>query len=134
MVRTVQRQEQMSSSPGLAAETGLTVDIGPFGLNTVHMDTDDIPAIEDIDAVIGARLRHERDSRRLTRAEVAEASGLSAKTVQRIEEGERSADAQQLTAITAVYGLSLYGFMTAALKGTRFAGRARSQSDSHPAK
>ncbi|WP_280499421.1 helix-turn-helix domain-containing protein [Nocardia cyriacigeorgica] len=92
------------------------------------MDTDDIPALETIDAVIGARLRHERDSRRLSRAEVAAATGLSAKTIQRMEEGERSADVQQLDAITAVYGMSLHTFMTLALKGTRFARRAKSQS------
>lgn len=88
------------------------------------MDTDDIPALDSIDAVIGARLRHERDRRHLSRADVAAATGLAAKTISRLEGGQRSASIQQLEAITAVYGMSVHTFMTNALKGTRFAARA----------
>ncbi|MFE3060559.1 helix-turn-helix domain-containing protein [Nocardia sp. NPDC059239] len=91
------------------------------------MHADESTSLTDIDAVVGAQLRHQRDKRRMTRAEVAALSGLSPVTIQRLEGGSRSADVQQLAALAGVYGLTLHGFMTMALKGTAFSNQAKSE-------
>lgn len=97
------------------------------------MTTEEIPPVETIDTVIGAHLRKLREAKHLSRPAVEEKTGISYKTVKRIEMGERSANAQQLDAITRVYGLSLHVFMRDALQGTRFGARTKAPQGPDPA-
>ncbi|MFC9769657.1 helix-turn-helix domain-containing protein [Rhodococcus jostii] len=61
----------------------------------------------DVDALnrtIGDEIRAARARLNLSRKELAELSGLSAKTIQRLEGAERSADIVQMNALCEVFG------------------------------
>lgn len=60
-----------------------------------------------IDQLIGAEVRGFRAKKAYSREELSRRTGLSAKTIQRIESGERSADVSQLAAICRALGVDL---------------------------
>ncbi|MEV6555926.1 helix-turn-helix transcriptional regulator [Nocardia sp. NPDC051756] len=78
------------------------------------MDTEELG--RRIDKAIGEELRAHRQKQKLSRAALSDLSGISASTIQRVEEGQRSPDAQQLTKLTAALGLSLRDFVNSALR------------------
>jgi transcriptional regulator with XRE-family HTH domain len=55
--------------------------------------------IEKLNLAIGAEVREARISKGYGRAKMAQLSGLSASTIQRIENGERPADINQMAKI-----------------------------------
>lgn len=80
---------------------------------------------------IGHELRDLREQRGLTRHQVEDASGLSRSTVQRIENGQRAADAVQLARIVgAIDSLDSPDFpaVTVSLVVTRAEAMVRSRS------
>lgn len=79
-----------------------------------HMDTDELA--RRIDAAIGDELRAQRNKRKLSRAALAKLSGVSEKTIQRVEEGERSPDTQQLAKLTAALRMTMTSFVELALR------------------
>lgn len=78
------------------------------------MDTEELAAA--IDAAIGVELRAQRQRRKYSRATLAEMSGVSDKTIQRFEEGERSPDVQQLVKLTAALEMTVLDFVGLALR------------------
>jgi Helix-turn-helix. len=74
----------------------------------------DTPSRSALSAAFAEQLRAERAARRLSRAELAKASGVSAKAIQRLEENEREMDTDQLGRLCAALGLSAIDFVTRA--------------------
>lgn len=60
----------------------------------------------DLSRMLGKVLLMERSGRRWSREEMARRSGLSAKTIQRIEDGDRVADVTQVRNLAAAFGMS----------------------------
>lgn len=79
-----------------------------------HMDTEELAAL--IDAAIGVELRAQRQRLKYSRATLHQMSGVSDKTIQRIEEGERSPDVKQLVKLTAALGMTVADFVALALR------------------
>lgn len=79
-----------------------------------RMDTDSLA--EAIDHAIGRELRAQRGRHKFSRDALQAQSGISAKTIQRIEDGDRSPDLRQLTALCAAFGISVKEFVATALK------------------
>jgi len=71
--------------------------------------------IDNLNAMIGDEIRVARARRKLSRAALAEASGLSPKTVQRIENGERPADVSQMAAICGALNESIVALVERAV-------------------
>ncbi|WP_280448393.1 helix-turn-helix domain-containing protein [Nocardia brasiliensis] len=78
------------------------------------MDTEQLARL--IDAAIGDELRAQRQHLKLSRAALEKLSGVSASTIQRVEEGRRSPDSQQLVKLTAALGTTMREFVNRALK------------------
>jgi len=68
-----------------------------------------------IDQAVAAELRSLRGRHRLSRAKLAELSGVAEKTIQRFENEERSPDINQLTKLCRAFGISPRAFIDAAL-------------------
>jgi transcriptional regulator with XRE-family HTH domain len=68
-----------------------------------------------IDEAVAAELRSLRGRHKLSRAKLAELSGVAAKTIQRFENGERSPDMVQLTLLSRAFGISPRAFIDSAL-------------------
>jgi len=77
----------------------------------MNMDTRSRSALS---ASFAEQLRAERAAKRLSRADLAKASGVSAKAIQRLEENEREMDTDQLDRLCAALGVSVLDFVTRA--------------------
>ncbi len=84
-------------------------------LNMVYSERMDIDVLNQM---IGDEVRIGRARKRLSRAALADLSGLSAKTIQRIENGERPADVSQMAAICAALGESIPDLVARAIERT----------------
>ncbi len=67
-----------------------------------------------LSAQLAEQIRAERGAARLTRDELAKRSGLSPKTVQRLEENQREIDTNQLARICRALDITVLDFMTRA--------------------
>ena len=72
------------------------------------------PSRSALSAAFAEQLRAERGARRLSRAQLAAASGLAAKTIQRLEENEREMDTDQIGRLCNALGVSVIEFVTRA--------------------
>ncbi len=85
-------------------------------LNVVYSDRMDIDLLN---RMIGDEVRIARARKKLSRAGLAELSELSAKTIQRIENGERPADLSQMAAICTALGESIPALVARAIDRTQ---------------
>jgi transcriptional regulator with XRE-family HTH domain len=108
---------------------GLGIDIGNLMSRARQKYTEQLRAMDEdrtvhtggpsvLDGIIGEQLRRERVERKMSRAALGAAAGISDKTIQRIEDGTRSGDIRQIAAILAVLGIALDTFVAEALKAT----------------
>ncbi len=67
----------------------------------------DPPAIGDVLAGVGPRLRRLRDQRGVTLTDLAARTGISKSTLSRLESGQRKASLELLLPLAATYGLPL---------------------------
>ena len=81
----------------------------------VHMDTTESDRGDAVDRAAGRELRGLRAKRGLSREELAAQSGISFKTLQRIEAGERSATMREVDSLCRVLGVTPRAFISAAL-------------------
>src|SRR3546814_5165246 len=65
----------------------------------------DSPSRSNLSAAWADQLRAERAAKRLSRAELAKKSGVSAKSIQRFEENERVMDTNQLDFLCTALGV-----------------------------
>lgn len=72
-----------------------------------------------LNMAFGDEIRAARARLRLTRAQLSEASGVSAKTIQRIESGERSADLEQMAALCGVLDESIANLVDRVVRRSR---------------
>lgn len=80
----------------------------------VRMDTHALT--EQINAAIGAELRGLRAKRGVSRPELSKRAGLGVSTLQRIENGERSPELQQLARILRALDMPMRDFIDSALR------------------
>jgi transcriptional regulator with XRE-family HTH domain len=78
------------------------------------MDTEGLE--KAINAAVGAELRGLRAKRGMSRPELSALSGLGYSTIQRIENGDRSPDLQQLARLARALKVPVHEFVTSALK------------------
>ncbi|GAB4582290.1 helix-turn-helix domain-containing protein [Nocardia sp. NPDC127526] len=71
---------------------------------------------DGINRAVGEELLAARGRRRMTRPQLAAASGLAVSTIQRFENGERSPDMHQLFALCEALGISPVEFMRQAVQ------------------
>lgn len=71
--------------------------------------------IETLNRMIGDEVRAARARHRMSRDALAQAAGLSAKTIQRIENAERPADVSQMAAICGALDESMTGLVERAV-------------------
>src|SRR3546814_9236872 len=71
----------------------------------------DSPSRSNLSAAWAVQLRAERAAKRLSRAELAKKSGVSAKSIQRFEENERVMDTDQLDFLCAALGVRVTDFV-----------------------
>lgn len=76
--------------------------------------TMDSPSRSALSAAWAEQLRAERAAKRLSRAELAKKSGVSAKAIQRLEENEREMDTDQLARICHALGVAVVDFVARA--------------------
>ncbi|MEU2778907.1 helix-turn-helix transcriptional regulator, partial [Streptomyces sp. NPDC007162] len=72
------------------------------------------PSVDALVARIAARVRTERERRRWTLAQLADASGVSAAMISRIERGESSPTAVVLGKLSAAFRLSVASLLALA--------------------
>ncbi|MBM4548509.1 helix-turn-helix domain-containing protein [Rhodococcus hoagii] len=72
--------------------------------------------IDRLNQAIGEELRIVRLRKKLSRATMAELSGVGARTIQRIENGERPADINQMAALCAVLDQPIVSLMSRAVE------------------
>lgn len=77
---------------------------------------DDDGFAQSVDKAIGDELRTQREAKRMSRADLEALSGVSAKSIQRFEEGQRSPITRQLVALTRALGVPTREFVARALK------------------
>ena len=65
----------------------------------------------DLSACFADQLRAERAAKRMSRAELSSASGLSAKTIQRLEDNDREMNTDQLARLCRALEVSLVDFV-----------------------
>lgn len=75
--------------------------------------------IDTLNRMIGDEVRAARARHRVSREALAQSAGLSAKTIQRIENGERPADVSQMAAICGALGESMTGLVERAVGRTK---------------
>ncbi|MBT2266393.1 helix-turn-helix domain-containing protein [Rhodococcus erythropolis] len=75
--------------------------------------------INKLNAAIGAQLRGARATADYSRERLAELAGLSPKTIQRIENGERPADIAQLGALCEALEQDLTGLVKRAVEASK---------------
>jgi Predicted transcriptional regulators len=88
----------------------------------------DTPSRSATSALFAEQLRAERAARRLSRAELAKASGVSAKAIQRLEENEREMDTDQIDRLCRALGVSVLDFVTRAAERMPPADRGTSKT------
>jgi transcriptional regulator with XRE-family HTH domain len=71
------------------------------------MATDDLPAIDDLLAAVGPRLRALRQQRNITLAALAATTGISVSTLSRLESGGRRATLELLLPLARAYRVAL---------------------------
>lgn len=71
----------------------------------------DTPERSATSAVWAEQLRAERAAKRLSRADLAKASGVSSKAIQRLEENEREMDTDQLDRLCRALGITITDFV-----------------------
>lgn len=74
--------------------------------------SDNLRERSPISEAVADEIRGERSAQRLTQNQLADASGVHRKTLQRIESGHRVADTTQFARICQALGLSLVEFYT----------------------
>ena len=81
----------------------------------VHMDTEKLAAA--ISTAFGNKLRGVRAERNLTREELGKLSGMSVKTIQRFENGERSPNLDQFYSLCTALGVDAGELVSSAFRG-----------------
>lgn len=75
--------------------------------------------IERLNRMVGDEIRAARARLNLSREKLAELSGMSSKTIQRLESGERPADVTQMNALCEVFGESVVDLVGRAVARVR---------------
>ena len=74
--------------------------------------------IDKLNRMIGDEIRAARARVNLSREALAAKSGISAKTIQRLENGERPADIAQMQALCEVFGVEITDLLGRAVART----------------
>ena len=74
--------------------------------------------------MIGDEIRSARARIRMSRESLAAKSGISAKTIQRLENGERPADLVQMHVLCEVFGVTIIDLLSRAIARTAQLGSA----------
>lgn len=72
--------------------------------------------IDNLNQMIGDEIRVSRARKRMSRESLAQAAGVSSKTIQRIENGERPADVSQMALICGALEESIVELVGRAVK------------------
>lgn len=76
-----------------------------------YMDESRRGEVQEVRTAIANELRGRRHYRRMTQAQLIEASGISKSAIERLELGQRDMDIPQLVAITKALGVDSVAFM-----------------------